>query len=116
MKKLPGPTSCVAALAAILLSAGCASTSSIAPPQGIFEGKTVAEVQGKLVALCLQRGYRVSESTTTYVVCEKEASAGDDLASRAFVVGADGTTPVKRVHFYMAAVTEGVRVTPALVL
>jgi hypothetical protein len=70
----------------------------------------VAEVQGKLVALCMDRGYQVAESTTTYVVCEKEPRAGEDFAFRAFVVGTDGTMPVKRVRFSMASITEGVRV------
>ena len=95
---------------ALLAATGCATQPPGPPPHGIFVGESVAEVQGKLVALCMDRGYHVAESTTAYVLCEKDATAQEDFAFRAVWVGAEGTETVKRARFSMASVTEGVRV------
>lgn len=101
-------------LVTIGLLSGCATAPPATPPQAMFVGESVPEVTGKLVSICMDRGYEVMESSNTHVLCETRATSAEDMMYRSLMVGSGGTPTVKRIRFSMASVPEGVRVMGSL--
>ncbi|HDG7583922.1 membrane lipoprotein lipid attachment site-containing protein [Klebsiella pneumoniae] len=79
-------------------------------PEGLYPGKTKAEVENAIVSLCNSKGFTVFSADESSVVCGKEKSGTDAVLTQVLIGNSYSTPPTDKVRFSIAKINNDVKV------